>query len=141
MTARARQGVEQARKPDRLQQIVDRVHFKSLQRISVESRGEYHRRRLVQRLDVLGNLDAVHFRHTDVEQHRVGIARGQHLERLPAIRGFAGDDERHLERAIGNEVAQAIARGRLVVDDEHAQRLVRRHQALTFRYGITMRTS
>ncbi len=82
---------------------------------------------------MLCGLDAIDVRHANVEQDHVGVARGQHLERLPAGGGFARDLERQLKRAIGQKVAQAIARRRFIIDHQHAQRLFGVHPAPAFR--------
>jgi hypothetical protein len=121
--ARARQRLKQERQTDRLQQVVDRVHLESLQRIGVVGGGENDRRRLGEFLQMLRNLDAVDFRHADVEQHDVGIHRRNQFERVAAVIGLAGDFERNFQRAVTQQIAQTVARRRLVIDHQHAQRL------------------
>ena len=104
--AHARQRVEQAAQPDRLQQVVDRVQFERLQRIGVVGGGEDHRRRVGELLQVLRGFDAIHLRHADVEQHHIGRRVPQQLEQRAPVRRFA----HHLER---ETAAQSSSRSRM----------------------------
>ena len=135
---RARQSVEQPAEADRLNQEVDRVHLERLERIDVIGGGKNHGWRLVEFLQMLGNLEPVHFRHADVEQHHVGRALRQQFQRPLAVFRLPRDLQRYLQRAIGKQIPDAVARRRFVVHDQHPQRL--RCHARPFRYGITMCT-
>ena len=71
---------------------------------------------------MLRHLNAVHIRHANVEQHDVGITGRQQIERTPAVISLAGDFKRHFQRTVAEQVAQPVARWRLVVDHHDAQR-------------------
>ena len=64
------------------------------------------------------HFQAIDAGHAHVEQHDVGRQPVDHVDGLLAIARFAGDFEFAGFREHG---AQALARRRLVVDDEHAQ--------------------
>ena len=72
---------------------------------------------------MLGDLDAVDFRHADIEQHDVGPQFRQQFERAPAVFRLAGDLQRHFQRAVAKQIAQAVARRRFIIDDHDAQGL------------------
>jgi hypothetical protein len=57
--------------PHRFHQVIHRVYFKGLAGISVIGGGEDNRGRVVQFLQVLGDLDPIHARHPDIQQQRV----------------------------------------------------------------------
>ena len=71
---------------------------------------------------VTGELDAVHARHADVDQNDVDGLLGGHRQRGLAVGGFAAGGVGQLGRHIGQQVAQAAACRRLVVDDQDTQR-------------------
>ena len=62
-----RQRVEQSALPDRLQQIVDGVHFECFQRICVIGSCKDNGGRCVQFLQMLGEFDPVYFGHANIE--------------------------------------------------------------------------
>ena len=71
--------------------------------------------------DAPGGVDAPHARHALVHDHQVRGERVDGLQRLLAGRRLA--DEGHPGRG-GDEVAQHAAEHLLVVDDEHAHRVL-----------------
>lgn len=95
--------------------------------MAVMSRDEDDRRRVFQDTQVARQLDPAHARHVDVEQQHLRPAPGQPLERVQAILRLAGDFAGELIAQIGDQLAHARARERLVVHDEYAQR--KRHGA------------
>ena len=67
----------------------------------------------------LQRLDAGQLGHLDVEQHGVDAARAHALEHLVRVGAFARDGDVGHRR---QQPDQPLARDRLVVGDEHAQR-------------------
>jgi hypothetical protein len=66
------------------------------------------------RLDGLGELEAVHARHLDVEQDHVGDCSDQHLQRVDAVLR-----RRHGEASREQQAARDLAHRERVVDDHH----------------------
>ena len=64
-------------------------------------------------LDRLGELEAVHPRHLDVEQDHVGRLLGEHLQRVEAVLR-----RQHVEALAREQAARDLAHGERVVDDE-----------------------
>jgi uncharacterized protein with von Willebrand factor type A (vWA) domain len=98
--SRARQRLEQPPEANRLEQIIDRVHLECFQRISVEGSSKDDCRRLVELLNMLRDLESVHFRHANIEQHDIGFTRVQYFKRVPAVLRLSCNLNRHLERAV-----------------------------------------
>jgi hypothetical protein len=70
---------------------------------------------------VLRELDSIHLRHADVEQHHVRWLAAQHFERCATVGGLAHNVDLHLVAAIAQQVPQTAAGGRFIIDDENAQ--------------------
>src|SRR5581483_208327 len=68
----ARQGRDQLLLANRLQQVTYRVRIECIDGVFVESGGEDDRRRLRQRIQVSRHLDAIHPRHSHVQQYNIG---------------------------------------------------------------------
>jgi hypothetical protein len=81
-----------------------------------------------------GQFDAIHTRHADVGKHDIDRMVAQELQRRDAVAGLADDLAGELDGDVGEQLAQAVAGQRLVIDDEDLQRFGVRH-------GRTMRTS
>ena len=64
-------------------------------------------------------LDALHLRHPQVHQHDVGTVRAERLDGLAAVGGFGDDLEIGL---LVDDVGDAGAQQRVIVDDQHARR-------------------
>ena len=77
-----------------------------------------HRRGVFHPRDVPRELEPVHARHADVKQQHLRGARRQALERFDAVLRLAGHRVRHLAGDVLQELAQALARRRLVIGDE-----------------------
>jgi hypothetical protein len=117
--AHARQRLEQASQPDRLQQIIDRMQLERLQRIRIVRGGKDHAGWLRQLLQVLRNLHAIHLRHADVEQHHIGARVLEQLEQGTAVGCLRHHFERQAGHTIFQKISQAAARGSFVVGDHH----------------------
>jgi len=113
----------EALRAHRFEQVIHRSELESLHRVLIVGGDEDHRRRCRQAGEVAGKLDAVHHRHADVGEHHVGTSVLQQTQRLDAVCGHAHDRARLRGRNVAEEVAQAAARRRLVIDDQHAQGL------------------
>jgi hypothetical protein len=81
-----------------------------------EGGGEDHRRRALLVGEVARDLQAVHAGHADVEQDEVRLLVADHGQRLGAVAGLARN---LVAREFREQAAQAFARERLVVDDDH----------------------
>ena len=116
--ARAFQRLAQAGGLDRLEQVVDGAEVE--RRDGVRGvRGAEDDDRPVGRKQ-LQRLDARQLRHLDVQQHGVDAARAHALQHRVRVRALAGDrDVGHR----GQQPHQPLARDRLVVGDQDAQRL------------------
>ena len=136
----ARQRIEQPGQTYRLQQIVYRMDFKRLERIVVVRGGKNDAWRILKLLQMFGHFDTVNLRHADIKQNDVDRAFRQHVNGLLAVFRLAGNFNRHLERTVRQQIADAVARRRLIIDDQHPQRLRGRHDLL-LTYGITICTS
>ncbi len=100
---------------DRLQQVVDRVDFEGSHRMLVVGslEDDYDIG-----TDQLEYLEAVQLGHLDVEEHEIGPGLCNLLDRVEAVAALC--DDLHSRRA--EQLAQQIARRRLVVDDHDPQR-------------------
>jgi hypothetical protein len=107
------------------------MNFEGADRIRVIRSGEDDRRRRLQLLQVLGELDAIHLGHPDVQEDHVGRILREHVERGAARRSLAHHLELNIRAAVGEQIAQARARWGLVVDDHDAQKSFA-HAALAF---------
>jgi hypothetical protein len=74
---------------------------------------------------VARGLHPVHLRHADVQQHDVDLLALEHRERLAPGACLVDDGEREALATLVQQVAQARAGGRLVVDDEDPRDLGR----------------
>ena len=98
-----------------LEQVADGLGLEGLDRVLVVGGREDHRGRILEHVEVARDLDAVHARHADVEQHDVGIELA-HRPRAPPRR--CPPRRRPRPRELLEQPAQPLARRRLVVDDE-----------------------
>ena len=83
----------------------------------LEGRGEDDRGRLGHSCEVTGDLEPVHARHADVEQHDFGPYASCEQQRFLAARGNAGKFD---VRKLLDEVGEPLPCERLVVDDQDA---------------------
>src|SRR5215472_1675369 len=107
-----------------LEQIIDRMHLECAKGEGVIRSDENHRRR-GRRIELLQDLEAVHLRHLYVQKHQRRPRLADHLQRLLAVLGLAGD--LHL-REFRQQCSDAFARKRLIVGD-HGRYL--RHRTLS----------
>ncbi len=70
-------------------------------------------------LDVARRLEAVHARHDHVHEHDVGTQGLDLLEGLTSVAGLADDDDLAL---VGEQRAHALAKDRVVVNQQDADR-------------------
>ena len=124
--AHAAKRLRQPFRPERLEQVVDRVDLERLQRVLVVGGDEHHRDVL---LDQLEHLESVQFRHLHVEQQQIRLEVGDGLDGFEAVRALG--DHFH-PRFLFEVLAENGARRRLVVHDCHPQR-ERRHRATAIR--------
>ena len=119
------QRLGQALRAERLQQVVDRVHLKGLDRVLVVGGDEDHR---CLAADQLENVEAIEFRHLDVEEEQIGLLFGDGLHRLEAVAALGN----HLDIGmLPEQLSQQRPRQLLIVHDDHPQRhFRRRHQAV-----------
>ena len=68
-----------------------------------------------------GQFDAIHTRHADVGEHDIDRMVAQELQRRDAVAGFADDFAGELDGDVGEQLAQARAGQRFVIDDENLQ--------------------
>src|SRR5690606_21885277 len=101
---------------DRFQQIAHGPGLECLDRVLIVRRREDHGRRDLEAAEMPRGLDAAHARHLDVEQHDLRLEPRRLLDRLGA-RCACARDAPALELA--DEPLEALARRRLVVDDQH----------------------
>jgi hypothetical protein len=69
---------------------------------------------------MLGQLQAIHARHADIRNHHIGMLFGAGLERGEAVGGFGDDLVRQCGGKIRQQVTQARARRRFVIDYQDA---------------------
>ena len=101
---------------DRLQEVVDGVDLKGLDRVLVEGGHEDHGLVSPQELE---NLEAADLRHLDVQEEEVGPQLVDRLDRLEAVAALRHD----LHLLLATEVLPQDRPGRLlVVHDDHAER-------------------
>src|SRR5450432_4092976 len=87
-------------------------------RVLIEGGGEDHRRGLLQHVQMAGGLEAIHPGHAYIDEHDIRGKVVREVQRLVAVGRFAHD----LDRAeLDQEAAQALARRRFVIDDQHLQ--------------------
>ncbi len=110
---------------ERLQNVVEGVQLEGAHRIAVEGGDEHHHRHPIG-ADLLDDREAVLLRHLDVEHHHLGDEPLDGLDRRGAVAALA--DDLH-SRVPGEPEPHAVARQRLVVDDEHPERMVVGHLA------------
>ena len=121
------QGREQALAADRLEQVVEGIDLEGVDREFVEGRDEDHQRHRL-RIgavalacpcgDVARQFDPGHARHLDVHQHDLRALRLDLGERLGRIRGLTDDAVWEIGSQIGQDLAQAGPRRRLVINDQ-----------------------
>ncbi len=128
----------------RLEKIVERVELERLQRVALVGGHENHRRRLLERHEVARHFQAADTRHLDVQQKDLGAACRHGLERLQAVARLAHDFGRDIRGDVSQQLLHALARRRLVIGNEYAQR---RHAVSAgaslgapARYGISIST-
>src|SRR5258705_12557629 len=102
---------------ERLQQIVERVHAKRLER-EFFVRGDKDDRRHPLGADRADHTEPVDLRHLHVEQDEVGLERFDRLDRRLAVGAVTNGFEL---RILADQLAQPCAGQGLVVDDEHTQ--------------------
>ncbi len=112
------QRLDETRLAHRLDQVVDCRCLERRQRVLIVGGAEDHRGMLLKPGEMPGSLQAIHHRHGDVQQYHVRADRAGHFHRIAAVAGFAGD---HAARHVSEHRHQALARQRLVVDDQHTQ--------------------
>jgi hypothetical protein len=105
----------------RLQQVIHRIQLECLAGVGIVGRTENDRGGMLEFLQVLRALDAVHRRHADVEQDDVGSGLLDLLHCVETVVGLTDDFDRALRGTIFQHLAQTAARRRLVIDDEDAR--------------------
>ncbi len=103
---------------DRLEEVVERPRFERADRIFVVRRDEDDQRRAVEQLQ---HFEPVELRHLDVEQQDVGIVLGDGLDRFESVGALRHELDIRLRAEV---LANQLARERLVVDHDRADRLV-----------------
>ena len=111
-----------------LEQVVDRVHGKRVDRILVEGRDEHEVGAEVGLDQPACDFEAGEPGHLDVEEDEIRRHFADHPQRVHAVLRLA-DDLRPAD--LSEQEAQFLARQLLVVDDQHAQGRRRVH-ALAF---------
>ena len=82
--------------------------------------------------EVARRLEAAHAGHLDIEQNDLRLGGRDELNRLEAVARLAHDLGPHIRGDVTEQLLQALARRRLVVDDENLQRSgVRGHDIFT----------
>ena len=126
MPPRAGKGFLEAHRVEWLEEKVERVDLEGAQGVIVVSRDEHDGWRpgpilrplvRVAALEGLDDLEAIDFRHLDIEEDEVGTLLLDELQGLDAVGRLA--EEADVVQA-GEEADQAVARQLLVVDDEGA---------------------
>ena len=110
----------QAQRVDRLHQIIDRLDLERGDGELIEGGDEHHRRRRRLRGQRAGDVDPVEPRHGNVEQQQVGLQRPGQIDRGFAV---AGGADQLCVVGLGEQQLQPLGGERLIVGDEHAQRL------------------
>jgi|SRR5262245_3398172 len=84
------EGLFQARRGDGLEQVIQSTGFESVNGMVVESSNEYNRWSLAgfQRVN---DVEAIHVRHLDVEQHEIRLMFFNGAHNRSAIAAFACD--------------------------------------------------
>jgi hypothetical protein len=121
----AGRGPAAAKGIGRLEDVVDRRHVECVDRVPLV-RGDEDHQRPSRGLGLPRQLQAARSGHLDVEEHHVGIVRGNRLTRFPRVPAD-GDD---LHSCIGAQhFLQMGSRQRFVVDDNgaHARTSIDRH--------------
>jgi hypothetical protein len=116
---------------DRLEQIVGRMLFESLQGMRFES-GDENDLRQRRSLDHADHLQAADARHLDIQEHHV---RTQTMDGGKAFDGIGAFPDDLDVAGSGQQGFQFLARGRLVVDQQGGQ-----HAASSSSTGRRMRT-
>jgi hypothetical protein len=108
--------------------------------LAVVVRGDHHDRHVLvagQRAQALGELDAVHLRHHEVDQHQVGdVARGPHHR----VHRPAEALHQHPVVQRAHDLLKDGAAGRLVVDHHHGIARCRQHEKLRFGHALPRET-
>jgi pimeloyl-ACP methyl ester carboxylesterase len=108
------------RRAHRLEEIVERVELEGLDGMLVVRGDEDHGRRVLEIREMAREFEPVHARHADVEEQHLRAARRQPLEGFDAVACLTHYRARQFGGDILQELAQPLARGRLVVGDEDA---------------------
>jgi hypothetical protein len=101
---------------ERLQQIVDGVHFESTQGILIERRDEHDRRHPV--ADLAHDVEPIELRHLHVEKHQIRPVRDDRFDGGPAVPSLGNDIQLGLAPQHSTHPA---ARHRLIVHDRHSE--------------------
>ncbi len=110
----AREGLAEAILVERLEQVIDCIEFKGLNRVAVVGRHE-HDRRQGGRIERARQFDAIEGIHLDVEKQQLRLTDPDRRDRALAVAVFADDAQIRFLRAV---LAQRAAARRLVVDDD-----------------------
>ena len=95
------QSRSQALRAHRLDQIVNGIEFKRLHRITVKCGDKNNRRRRFHPPKMARQLNAVHLRHANIDQHDIDSAPFNRLQRQHAVGGLTDHGIRHLGGDIG----------------------------------------
>jgi hypothetical protein len=109
------QGVRELFLAHGLEQVAHGLGLERLDRVLIVGRGEDHRRRIFERIDVARDLDAGESGHAHIEQHHVRAQLAATAQCFLAVAGLRDD---FAVFDLGEQPAQAFPRGRFVIDDE-----------------------
>src|SRR5262249_21186784 len=84
------EGLSQARRADRLEQVIQSAGFESVNGMVVESSNEYNCWS-VAGFQRVKDVEAIHVRHLDVEQHQIGLMFFHGAHDRSAVAAFACD--------------------------------------------------
>src|SRR5690349_5943420 len=122
----------------RLQQVGHGFRIERLECVFVEGGGEDHRRRRDQGREMSGHFETIDAGHANVQQHDVRRQPVDHVDGLLSVARLARD----LEFAgLHDQRAKALARRRLVVDDEYAQAHAPGTEGVNGNRSVTMYSS
>ena len=98
------------------------MQFEGADGIGIVGRGEYHRGRRQQLLQMLRQFDAVHAGHAYIKQRHINAARSGDFQGLAAIARLPCHRHRQRTVDVGQQVAHAAARRRLIIGNQYPQR-------------------
>ena len=112
-----REGLRKAFLRHRLEQVVDGIDFKCLDRVFVMRRDEHHSRHVLC-ANFLHNRESVHLRHLHIEKNEVWAGLADCGYRFASIPGFLNGGNFCIR---GKPHAQALARQGLIINDQRCE--------------------